>query len=73
MIRQMFADIFRPKMNVNAEPVESIEDEIARYRASLEQKRAAAIKKMGTKWILHPSHYVKKKDVPENSLGFKTA
>jgi hypothetical protein len=73
MIRQMIVDIFRPKMTTNVEPVESVEEEIARYRASLERKRLEAIEKMGTKWILHPSHYVKKKEIPENSLGFRTA
>lgn len=69
----MFAAIFRPKMNVEVEPIESIEDEIARYSASLEQKRLVAIEKMGTKWIMHKDNYIQKKDVAENSLGFRTA
>jgi hypothetical protein len=72
MIRQMFATIFRPAIK-EVECGETVEQEIARYRASLEQKRLEAIEKMGEKWILHPSHHVKKKEIPENSLGFKTA
>lgn len=40
---------------------------------SLIEKRKAAIERMGTKWILHPMHHVKNKQVEANSLGFKTA
>lgn len=40
---------------------------------SLNKKRLEALERMGTKWILHPQHYIQKKDVPENTLGFKTA
>lgn len=74
MFRRMFADIFRPRMvEVPTEHVETVDEEIARYRASLEFKRQQAIERMGAKWILHPSHHVKKKEIPENSLGFRTA
>jgi hypothetical protein len=42
-----------------------------RARISLEQKRQAALDRMGTKWIMHPDHRVQKKVVDTNTLGFK--
>lgn len=75
MFKRMIAEIFRPGPVVvpGDKGIESVDEEIARYRSSLERKRKEAIERMGEKWILHPAHHVKKKDVPENTLGFKTA
>jgi hypothetical protein len=49
---------------------EDVDAELKRLRESLEAKRKIAIEKMGTKWILHPDHFIKKKeDVKPNILS----
>lgn len=50
---------------------DDIDMEIERLRASLNKKRDEAITRMGSKWVLHPDHYIQKQDVAANSLGFK--
>lgn len=49
---------------------EDVDAELKRLAERLEEKRKIAIEKMGNKWILHPDHFVKKKeDVKPNILG----
>jgi hypothetical protein len=66
----MWNDIFNPSMEVT--PTPKIEDsELKELRKSLDTKREACIKRMGSKWILHPDHHVKNQNMPANTLGFK--
>lgn len=44
--------------------IDRVSDEERRLREGLEAKRLAAIERLGTKWLLHPSNAPKKTPTP---------
>jgi hypothetical protein len=74
MIKRALHDIFnlfkRNKQTVSHH--DFMDMEMKRLAADLDQKRKEAIARLGEKWILHPNHYVKRKNITANTLGSKT-
>lgn len=51
-------------------PLENVDEELKRLADTLTAKREAAIKRLGSKWLLHPDNKVQKlKDVKPNILS----
>ncbi len=70
---KMFRELFQTDPSPSSQTrIEDIDEEIKLLQVRLEEKRKIAIEKMGSKWLLHPDHYVQNQNKDANSLGFKS-